>query len=239
VSAGLRWNFPFVAQGDYFQTQAAYTQGAVRYMNQGNGTPNFGWERGHDLGFGVLSDCVFGSTNGGLAGTTIVGVTNPTGCNLTTGWRINASYEHYWTPQFHESFYGGIEEIRYNSQANNLLCTGEGAGTLFTGTAVTRSGSLALAAPGCDNNFDIWTAGTRLQYDFTKTLYIGVDFLYSHLDSASLPGNVLTPANSTALLPPTNDLACAGVAAPNAPCAHIKDMNNLAVTLRMHKDFLP
>ena len=123
-------------------------------------------------------------------------------------------------------------EVRYNSQANALLCVGEGAGT--------GSGSIALAAAGCNNNFDIWTAGSRLQYDFTKTLYIGVDFLYSHLDSASLPGNVLTPANGTALLPPTNDLACAGVAAPlNAPCAHIKDMNNLAVTLRMHKDFLP
>ena len=233
ISAGLRWNFPYFAQGDYFQTQAAYTQGAVRYMNQGNGTPNFGWERGGELGFGVLSDCVFGSTNGSVTGGAIVPVTNPTGCNLTTGWQINASYEHYWTPQFHESFYGGIEEIRYNSQANALLCVGEGAGL--------HSGSLALANPGCDNNFDIWTAGTRLQYDFTKTLYIGVDFLYSHLDSASLPGNVLTPANSTALLPPTNDLACAGIASPtsNQPCAHIKDMNNLAVTLRMHKDFLP
>jgi hypothetical protein len=65
------------------------------------------------------------------------------------------------------------------------------------------------------------------------------------LDSASLPGGVLSPANTTALLPPQNDLACATVVAgvPTAggaaPCAHIKDMNNLAVTLRMHKDFLP
>jgi hypothetical protein len=64
-----------------------------------------------------------------------------------------------------------------------------------------QSGSLALANPGCDNNFDIWTAGTRFQYDFTKTLYIGVEFLYSHLDTAQLPGNVLTTANTTALLP--------------------------------------
>jgi len=81
---------------------------------------------------------------------------------LTTGWEVNASYEHYWTPQFHESFYGGIEEIRYNSQANNNLCTAEGAGT----GALT--GSLAVAAPGCNNNFDIWSVGSRLQYDFTK-----------------------------------------------------------------------
>ena len=35
ASAGLRLNFPMVAQGDYFQTQATYAQGAMRYMNQG------------------------------------------------------------------------------------------------------------------------------------------------------------------------------------------------------------
>jgi len=153
---------------------------------------------------------------------------------LTTGWQVNASYEHYWTPQFHESFYGGIEEIRYNSQANNMLCTAEGAGT----GALT--GSLAVAAPGCNNNFDIWSVGNRLQYDFTKTLYIGVDFLHQHLDTATLPGNVLKPANGTALLPANNDLVCAtGAAGGAAPCANIRNMNNLAVTLRMHKDFLP
>jgi putative ABC transport system substrate-binding protein len=83
---------------------------------------------------------------------------------LTTGWQVNASYEHYWTPQFHESFYGGIEEVRYNSQANNILCTAEGAGI------GTLTGSLAVAAPGCNNNFDIWSVGSRLQYDFTKSL---------------------------------------------------------------------
>jgi hypothetical protein len=236
ASAGLRVNFPFIAQGDYFQTQAIYTQGATRYMNMGNNAPNFAIERGQHFGFGVLSDCVYGSTLQPVGGP----VVNGTGCNLTTGWQVNASYEHYWTPQFHESFYGGIEEIRYNSQANNLLCTGEGAGTFFTGPTNVRSGSLALAAPGCNNNFDIWTIGSRLQYDFTKTLYIGVDFLYSHLDTASLPGGVLTPANTTALLPPQNDLACAnGTAAGASPCAHIQQMNNLAVTLRIHKDFLP
>jgi hypothetical protein len=228
AGAGLRLNFPFIAQGDYFQTQASYTQGALRYLNQPNNAPNFGWERGGNFGFGVLSDCVYGSTAAPVGGP----VLNGTGCNLTTGWQVNASYEHYWTPQFHESFYGGITEVRYDSQANDILCAAEGAGT--------GSGALALASPGCNNNFDIWSVGSRLQYDITKSFYIGVDFLYQHLDSASLPGNVLTSANSTALLPSNNDLACAtGTTTGAAPCAKIQDMNNLAVTLRMHKDFLP
>jgi len=229
ASAGLRLNFPMIAQGDYFQTQVAYTRGALRYLNMGNNAPNFGWERGGNFGFGVLSDCVFASESAVVGGPVVGG----TGCNLTTGWQVNAHYEHYWTPQFHESFYGGIMEVKYNSQANAILCTAEGAGA-------GGSGTFAVAAAGCNNNFDIWTVGSRLQYDFTKTLYIGVDFLYQHLDSASLPGNVLAPGNTTALLPAQNDMNCAtGTTNGQTPCAHIKDMNNLAVTLRMHKDFLP
>jgi hypothetical protein len=231
VGAGLRLNFPFVAQGDYFQTQAAYTQGGIAYLAKGDNTPNWGFERGHNLGFGITSDCVFGVTS-----TTVgLGPTNPTGCNLTTGWQINASYEHYWTPQFHESFFGGITELRYDAQANAILCAALGP------AAGTGSGSLAVANPGCNNNFDIWSVGTRVQYDFTKTLYIGVEFLYQRLETATLPGNALTnTGNSTALLPPQNDLNCStGAAAGVTPCANIQNMNNLAVTVRMHKDFLP
>jgi hypothetical protein len=231
AGAGLRLNFPFVAQGDYFQAQVSYTQGAVRYMMQSNNQPNFGWERGGDFGFGITSDCVFASQAAFVGSASPI---NGTGCNLTTAWQVVASYEHYWTPQFRESFFGGITELRYNSQANAILCAALGT------PAGTGSGSFAFARPGCDNNFDIWSAGTRLQYDFTKSLYFGVEFLYQHLDSASLPGNVLTPTNSTALLPPNNDLSCATGAVGGAPpCAHIKDMNNLAVTARIHKDFLP
>ena len=41
---------------------------------------------------------------------------------MTTAWSFNASYEHYWTPQFHESFVGGYEAVSYDTQANNMLC---------------------------------------------------------------------------------------------------------------------
>jgi hypothetical protein len=234
VGAGLRLNFPFVAQGDYFQTQASYVRGAMGYLDKGNNTPNFGWERGGNFGFGVQSDCVFASSAASVG----LAPLNATGCNLTTGWQVNASYEHYWTPQFHESLFGGITELRYNSQANAILCTAEGAGVFIGG--VLQTGASSLAAPGCNNNFDIWSVGTRLQYDWTKTLYIGVEFLYQHLDSASLPGNQLTRFNTGALLPANNDMACTnGTTTGQTPCATIKDMNNLAVTLRIHKDFLP
>jgi len=224
VGAGLRLNFPMVAQGDFFQAEVNYTQGALRYLNMGNNAPNFGWERGGNLGFGVLSDCVYGSDSTPIGGPVLHG----TDCNLTTGWGVNASYEHYWTPQFHESFVGQYEAVRYNSQANATLCAIEGSGNATGGF-----GTNAVAAAGCNNNFNLWSAATRLQYDFTKTLYIGVEFLYQHLDSASLHNNIST----SAIVAPENDCAIAGGSSTQG--CHIKDMNNLAVTLRMHKDFLP
>ena len=59
VGAGLRLNFPMIAQGDYFQSQVNYTQGALRYLFF---TPNTNWgeAQGTSETFGVLSDCVFG-----------------------------------------------------------------------------------------------------------------------------------------------------------------------------------
>jgi len=220
VGGGLRLNFPMIAQGDYFQTQVNYTQGAMRYMNQANNAPNFGWERGGNFGFGIMSDCVFGASTVGVG----VPPVNSTGCNLTTGWSVLASYEHYWTPQFHESLIGAYENVRYNSQANAILCVAEGAGAVGAG-----GGTAAIAAGGCNNNYNIPSAATRLQYDFTKTLYIGVEFVYSHLHTATLPGN----ASTAPIVPASNDCGAAGT------LCHVRDMNLLAVALRMHKDFLP
>ncbi|MGC2079159.1 MAG: porin [Xanthobacteraceae bacterium] len=219
AGAGLRLNFPMITQGDYFQTQVNYTQGGLRYLNMGNNSPNFGWERGGNFGFGVMSDCVYGSLAAPIGGP----VSEGTGCNLTTAWEVNASYEHYWTPQFHESFVFGYEQAQYNSQANAILCVFEGAGTGNTGSA-------AVAAPGCNNNWALWTGATRFQYDVTKTLYLGVEFLYSRLDTGTLPGDVLGATGLTRLGPGFSDLSAA---------TQIKDQNNLAITGRIHKDFLP
>ena len=222
AAAGLRLNFPYFAQGDFFQAEVNYTQGALRYLAHGDNAGNFQIERGNTYGFGVMSDCVWATTTD--AATTV-----GTGCELTTAWSVNASYEHYWTPQFHESFVGGYLAVRYNALANANLCGAELGGADNTATLV--SGPNAVAPAGCNNNFDIWSAATRLQYDFTKTLYLGVEFLYQHLDTVQLPGNTLPfPLGTTATAPAGNGLT---------PGNQIKDQNVLSVTLRMHKDFLP
>jgi len=86
LGAGLRLNFPMVAQGDYFQAQGQYTQGGLRYLMQAINGPNFGIERGGKFGYGVVSDCVYGSSITFVGNVPGLSPANGTGCNLTTGW---------------------------------------------------------------------------------------------------------------------------------------------------------
>ena len=170
VGAGIKLNAPMIGQGDFLQAQVNYTQGALKYIFQ---TPTSNWfkQDGSQPGFGVLSDGVYGGT--------ILGV-NTTEVELTTAWGINAAYEHFWNPRWRTSLYGGYAAVSYGDRANAILCSGEGSAN---GSGI---GSLAVASPGCDNNWSTWWIGSRTQWNVTKDFYMGVDVLYSKLQTADL-----------------------------------------------------
>jgi hypothetical protein len=134
---------------------------------------------------------------------------------------VDAAYEHYWTPQWHESFVGAYLAENYNSTANAMLCSaiggGNGAGT----------GAAAVATAGCNNNWSFWGVGSRLQWDVTKSFYVGVEVIYQQLITAQTFNGL-----STAVLQPVNS-GC-----PAIGCA-VTNESNWSFTLRMHKDFLP
>jgi hypothetical protein len=228
VGAGLRLNFPMIAQGDYFQSQVNYTQGAPRYVDFTDNVPTLGFIRGNGMAYGLMSDCVYGQ-NGFASNGNNPTATGGTGCNLTTAWGVNVGYEHYWTPQFHESFVGNYAAFRYNGQANDILCTLEGFGAHG---AAPGLGTNALAAGGCDNNWNIWTAATRFQYDVTKSFYIGVEALYQRYDTMSSPNGVIGPTIA-------NNFQSATTSAGVTQATPLRDENNWAITVRAHKDFLP
>ncbi len=210
VGAGVKLNFPMVAQGDYFQGEINYTRGATRYVDHG-ANQDLEFVRGGTIALGLISDCVFGSGGPG----------NVTNCELTTAWGVNASYEHYWTPQWHQSFVGGYMAVRYDNLANNMLCSGE---TLGGGVAST-----AFATPGCDNNWSVWGVGSRLQWDVTKSFYLGVDVVYNKYISAKTPTGTL--GGLAALV--------GGAGVGLATNTAIKNQDNVVIRARMHKDFLP
>jgi hypothetical protein len=211
---GIKVNTPFITQGDWFQTQFNVTQGALRYLFN---TPNTNWGMAHGTdagfgneGYGVLSDCVYGGT---------LGTATTTSCQLTSAWGFNAGYEHYWTPAWHTSLYGAWYQVKYGSSANAMLCSLEAGGN---GAGI---GSAAVATAGCNNNWSTWGIGSRTQCDVTKTFYLGVEVLYSDLQSAK-SFNGLVPTNNT-------------FAGATTATTRVANESNWYVGVRAHRDFLP
>ena len=218
VGAGAHLNLPFIWQGDYVEGEFNYTQGAVTYLADSTGITQTNAQGGKQS-WGLMSDCVYGGTVSGIGP-----AVNGTDCEQTSAWSAILSYEHYWTPQWHQSFTGGYMAVRYDDTANNMLCALEGQGV------GGGHGSAAVARAGCDNDWNYWVVGSRLQWDVTKSFYLGVEALYLQQDSASsATGFVPLPV---ALGNPT---LCAN---PTVGCRS-SDNHEWVFTLRMHKDFLP
>ena len=217
AGAGIKLNFPMIARGDWFQAQVNVSQGALRYVIN---TPNTNWGMAHGTdagngneGYGVLSDCVYGGSVAGGAGTF-------TSCQLTSAWGVDAGYEHFWTPALHSTLYGAYTQVKYGGPANAMLCSAEGSGN-GAGT-----GAAAVATAGCNNNWSTWGVGSRTQWDVTKTFYLGVEVLYQKLQSAQT-FNGLVAASQQIGGPPgtaTNSVA---------------NQSNWLFRIRAHRDFLP
>jgi hypothetical protein len=209
VGAGIKLNAPFIGQGDYFQAQVNYTQGALRYVFQTT-QPNWGFVSGDQLGFGVISDAVVGGNLPGIV----------SDLELTTAWNVNAAYEHFWNPRWRTSLYGGYAQVSYGGNANALLCAG------ITGQATVSATGVITVAPGCDMDWNTWWVGSRTQWNVTKDFYMGVDVMYSKLEGGSL-FNGLTSGSVTPAL---------GVGTPTFVNSN---SDNWSFRFRVHRDFYP
>lgn len=207
LGAGLTLNFPALGPGDSFSSQFDYTVGATKYLEQGT-TFNYIMARGASQSFSVQSDCVFG---GSLA------AGNATPCDLTTAVGFNAAYDHFYTTQWHQSLYAEAHELFYNTQANAILCSLIGGGN---GAGI---GTAAVATPGCDNNWWHEGIGSRLQWDVTKTFYVGLEVDFQHQKSATTFNGLLT----------------APITLASGGSLFVSNENNFAVTFRVQKEFAP
>jgi hypothetical protein len=218
VGGGFKINTPFFSQGDYIQTQVTYTQGALRYVMQ---TPNSNWlvNDGSQASMGVVADGVYG---GLLTGSAAAG-TLPTDVELTTAWNVNAAYEHFWSPRWRTSLYGGYAAVSYGSTANNLLCSGNTLGPAV-GTNV-----------GCDMNWQTWWLGSRTQWNVTKDFYMGVDVLYQKLQGANIGSGIVT--GGVGGLPGT--IVANRALLVGGGTAQGEDIDNWSFRFRVHRDFYP
>ncbi|HEY4821699.1 MAG TPA: porin, partial [Xanthobacteraceae bacterium] len=201
VTGGFTLNNIFGMKGDQFAMQAAYSQGAAGYVTRATGAFQV-YGSGHSAGFGWVTDGVF-------AGTTPA---NGTAIELTTVWGINGAFQHFWTPKWRTSLYGGYIEVDYDGAATNQIC---GIGGVGGGVAMT-------GVTNCSPSFSWWQVGTRTQWNPHPDLDIGVDVLYNKLNTA-FGGSAVLAAN--------------GARSPGIYA--IEDQNVLSVLFRIQRNFLP
>lgn len=171
VSGGLRLNAPMIGPGDYFQVQGIYSEGMTGYLAQtpGGAAQNF-W-KGTAVGYGFWSDGVYTNPAGATGGS----------IQLTTGWSVMGSYEHFWTPSLRTSVYGSYVAIQHNDVAKVAICATQSA-----------------FGVGCNPDWSAWNVGTRSQWNITKDLYVGLDVIYLKLNSAQTATGLVATAASGA-----------------------------------------
>jgi hypothetical protein len=210
VGAGIKLLTPFIGTGDYFQAQVNYTQGALRYADFTPAANNY-LQYGQNAAYGVLSDGVFGGSVAGGSASSV---------ELTTAWGVNAAYEHFWNRQWKTSAYGGYLAISYDAAANAMLCNSEGSANGISG-----AGTLAVAAAGCDNNWQTWWVGTRTQFNVDASTYVGLDIIYQDLLSAQTRNGIVA-ANTIPATTATSPIS-------------VSDQGIWSFRFRVHRDFYP
>jgi hypothetical protein len=157
--AGIELNLP-TGPGDKFAIAATWADGALGYTST-NGVQSMGM-------FGT------GGSNGqsiaSVALGPIVDGIYATGGQIETieAWSIYAALNHKWTPNLQTSLYGGYMEIDWGTTATNLYC----------------SGSASTSVAGCNPDFSYWQAGSRTEWSPVANFTVGLDIMYTKLNSA-------------------------------------------------------
>ena len=203
-TVGTVINLPW-APGDTFGLQAVYAQGASAYVGQGQGS--FVLYHGNDVALGFVTDAVYGAQGSSL--------------ELTTGWSITAGVQHYWTPKWRTSLYGGYEAFSYDGAASSTLCAGlaPGAAAAHAGNATNAGG---FTPTNCSPNFGFFQVGSRTVWNPVPMLDLGVEVMYNKV-LTGFSGPVTLAANGTVPAGPFN----------------AKDQDVVSAVFRVQRNFLP
>jgi hypothetical protein len=205
-----------LAGGDSLGANFVYSVGAAGYATKiTNGMQIYD---GNSVGVGWLTDGVFDSP--GIVRTPI---------ELTRVWSLVGAYEHVWTPQWRTSVFGGYTSVDYNANATAIINSHlpGAAGTVVCGVPVAGAvwPPVTLPAGGggnsCNPDFSFYEVGTRTQWSPVPNLDIGVQVLYTHLNTAYKGPGVY------------------GANAPQPATTSIDDQGIWSVILRIQRALLP
>jgi len=121
---------------------------------------------------------VFG--NVGPVGT--VGLTG-SGLELTTLWTIGAGIQHYWTPALRSSVVGLYTAVDYNAAATAMFCSGPNTPVRNLAGANPVAFNNVAGLAGCNPDFNQWSLITRTIWNPVPNLDIGVEIVYTKLET--------------------------------------------------------
>ena len=209
VTGGFTLNDVLGLKGDQFGMQAAYSQGAAGYVTRAT-VPFAVWDSNSNAGFTWLTDGVFDT------GTSI---------ELTTVWGVNGFYQHFWNPRWRTSLHGGYVKVDYDTAATNIINSRLAGGVCAPAGTTTFTAITPGAGNACSPDNSWWVVGTRTQWNPHPDLDIGLEVMWTHLNTAYK--GAATFASSGAR--PT----CTG------PGCTLDDQDVLSVYFRLQRNFLP
>jgi Porin subfamily len=183
-------------KGDTLAFASQYGHGAAGYVFKNTGT-FFTAGSGSHLAFGNTLDGVYA---------------NGTGIDMSNAFSAWAAWEHFWTPKLHTAFQGGYGAIMYGADAKSLMCAGapgfaanpnNALGFAYASAAGAPSGFINGWSPGsqCNPNFSWWQAGTRTIWNPHPDLDIGVEVLYTAINTANRGATIFSNTVSSGGLP--------------------------------------
>jgi hypothetical protein len=200
ITGGFHLTDVLGLKGDTFGVQAVYSVGASGYAANGVGGAQV-YGGGQSAAFGWQTDGVFGTLPGGN-----------TSIELTTVWSVNAGFQHFWNPKWRTSLYGGYTATEYSGNASNIICA----------TAGVALGAVPGGGFNCSPSWSLWQVGSRTQWNPHPDLDIGVDVMWTHLNTA-FGGQATLAANG----------------ARPAGVYNIDDQDVVSVLFRIQRNFLP
>jgi hypothetical protein len=176
--AGIVLNIPW-NKGDKFWVEGAYAQGAASYVGWSatvGTTSTYQRIQGNTLTAAWALDSVFGCLGPGL--------TNCTNQQLTTFWTVAAAFEHYWTPALRTDIFGSYTVADFNGTATTLFCTSAAS------PVKTLAGGTPTTTAGCNPDFNTWNVGVRTIWNPAPMFDIGLEVMYSKVETNHDPNSV-------------------------------------------------
>ncbi len=155
---------------------------------------NAQWSRGA-AGYGAATGTSFSMLDPGNFGTwgfVFDGIFDGRGSEvkLTTVWSVIGFAEYRWNPRWKTSWFAGYVGIEYSDGAkfliNPVAVCGGAVGVPFGGVTL-------LPGNSCDPDWSFWQAGSRTQWNPHPNLDIGLEIMYTRVNTAYAGPAIVNP----------------------------------------------